>query len=211
MLYVILLYMLMILLSTLSAIRHLICGHNWNWLLNLSLIYETLWAGVGSGLLISMLEKIYWFYWTGLITLVLLMWKWMGLFLRKNHLLRCWGWLSLLNWIRALTLSRLLKVPPRKLEPWYAIWKFLSPKVTLYLYKSTIQQCMEYYCHVWVGFPSSYLEFLDKLQNWICRTIRPSLAASLQSFAHCLNVASLFYIYYFGRCSSGLAELIPLP
>ena len=72
---------------------------------------------------------------------------------------------------------------------------------------------MEYYCHVWVGFPSSYLEFLDKLQNWICGTIRPSLAASLQSLAHCLNVASLslFYIYYFGRCSSGLAELIPLP
>ena len=141
------------------------------------------------------------------------MWKWMGLFLRKNHLLRCWGWLSLLNWIRALTLSRLLKVHPRKLEPLYAIWKFLSPKVTLYLYKSTIQQCMEYYCHVWVGSPSSYLELLDKLQNWICRTVRTSLAASLQSLAHRLNVASLslFYIYYFGRCSSGLAELIPLP
>ena len=27
----------------------------------------------------------------GLITLVLLMGKWMGLFLRKNPLLRCWG------------------------------------------------------------------------------------------------------------------------
>ena len=26
-----------------------------------------------------------------LITLVLLMSKWMGLFLRKNHLLRCWA------------------------------------------------------------------------------------------------------------------------
>ena len=41
-----------------------------------------------------------------LIRLMLLMWKWMGLFLRKNHLLRCWGWLSLPNWIEALTLSR---------------------------------------------------------------------------------------------------------
>ena len=29
--------------------------------------------------------------------LMLLMWKWIGLFLRKIHLLRCWGWLSLLN------------------------------------------------------------------------------------------------------------------
>ena len=31
-------------------------------------------------------------------------WKWMGLFLRKNHLSRCWGWVSFLNWIGALTL-----------------------------------------------------------------------------------------------------------
>ena len=29
---------------------------------------------------------------------------WMGLFLRKNHLLRCWGFLSLLNWTGALIL-----------------------------------------------------------------------------------------------------------
>ena len=33
------------------------------------------------------------------IDAMLLMWKWMGLFLRKNNLLRCWGWPSLLNWI----------------------------------------------------------------------------------------------------------------
>ena len=39
--------------------------------------------------------------------------------------------------------------------------KFLSPEVALYLYKSTIQPCMEYCCHVWVGGPSSYLELLD--------------------------------------------------
>ena len=38
--------------------RHLICGNNLNWLLNLNLIYETLWTGAGSGLLISMLEKL---------------------------------------------------------------------------------------------------------------------------------------------------------
>ena len=31
-----------------------------------------------------------WFRLTGQITMVLLMFKWMGLFLRKNHLLRCW-------------------------------------------------------------------------------------------------------------------------
>ena len=31
---------------------------------------------------------------------------------------------------------------------------FLSPDVALYLYKSTIQPCMEYYCHVWVDAPN---------------------------------------------------------
>ena len=58
MLSVILLSVLMILLSTLNIIRHLICGNNENWLLNLNLTYETLWTGAGSGLLISMLEKL---------------------------------------------------------------------------------------------------------------------------------------------------------
>ena len=57
MLSAILLHMLMMLLSTLNVIRHLIIGRNQNWLLNLNLIYETLWTGAGSGLLISMLEK----------------------------------------------------------------------------------------------------------------------------------------------------------
>ena len=57
MLSVILLSMLMILLSILRVFGHLICGNNLNWLLNLNLIYETLWTGVGSGLLISMLGK----------------------------------------------------------------------------------------------------------------------------------------------------------
>ena len=42
MLSVILLSMLMTLLSILSKIRHLICGNNLNWLLNLNLIYKTL-------------------------------------------------------------------------------------------------------------------------------------------------------------------------
>ena len=54
----------------------------------LNLIYEILWTGVGRGLSISMLQKFNWFCLTSLITLVLLIRKWMGLFLRKNHLLR---------------------------------------------------------------------------------------------------------------------------
>ena len=44
--------------------------------------------------------------------------------------------------------------------------KSLSPEVTLYLYKATIQPCMEY-CSVLGGDPGCYLESLDKLQKRI--------------------------------------------
>ena len=58
--------------------------------------------------------------------------------------------------------------------------KFLSAEVPLYLYKSTIRPYMEYCYHVWAGAPSCHLELLDKLQKRICRTVSPSLAASLE-------------------------------
>ena len=73
MLSVILLYMVMVQLSILSVISHRIYGNNLNWLLNLNLIYKTLWTEARSCLLISMLGKLNWFRLTGLITLVLLM------------------------------------------------------------------------------------------------------------------------------------------
>ena len=71
---------------------------------------------------------------------------------------------------------------------------------------------MEYCCQVWAVAPSCYLELLDKRQKRICRTVGPLLAASLESLAHRRNVASLslFYRYYFGRCSSELAQLVLL-
>ena len=124
-------------------------------------------------------------------------------FLMENHLLRYWGWPSLLNWIGALTLSLIGAL--------ICSMKVLSPEVALY--KFTICPCIEYCCHIGAGVPSCYLELLDKLQKWICRTFGPSLTASLESLAHCQNVASLslFYRYYFGRCSSELAQLVPLP
>ena len=73
--------------------------------------------------------------------------------------------------------------------------KFLSREVALYLYKSTIRPCMEYYCHVWAGTPSCYLEFLDKLQKRICRTVGPSRADSLEPLAHSRNVGSVIFFY----------------
>ena len=75
MLSVLILSLLMILLSILTVIKRLIQINNLNWLLNLHLIYETLWTGGRISLLISMLGKFSWFRLTGLITMVLLMWK----------------------------------------------------------------------------------------------------------------------------------------
>ena len=93
--------------------------------------------------------------------------------------------------------------------------KFLSLEIALYLYKSTIQPCMDCCCHTWAGGPSCYSELLDKLQKPICRTVTPSLAPSLEPLTHCRNADNLslfyYYRYYFGRCSSELLELVPLP
>ena len=105
------------------------------------------------------------------------------------------------------------KTASKKIGALICSMKFLSPEVVLYLYKSIIRPCMEYCCHVCAGAPSCYLELLDKLQKQICRAAGPSLAASLEPLAHRQNVANLsrLYRYYFGRCSSELAQLIPLP
>ena len=105
------------------------------------------------------------------------------------------------------------KTASKKIGALIHFMKFLSPDVALYLYKSTICPCMEYCCHIWACAPSCYLDLLDMLQRRICRIVGPSLAASLEPLAHHRNVASLylFYRYYFGRCSSELAQLVPLP
>ena len=77
------------------------------------------------------------------------------------------------------------KTASKKIRDLILSMKFLSPEVALYLYKSPIWSCMEYCCHVRAGAPSCYLELLDKLQKWICRTVGPSLAVSLEPLAHC--------------------------
>ena len=90
--------------------------------------------------------------------------------------------------------------------------KFCFLAVALFLNKSTRRPCMEYCCHVWAGALNCYLELIDKLQKWICRTFGPSLAASLKPLAHLQNIVSFsfFYRYYFGRYSFELAQLVLL-
>ena len=136
--------------------------------------------------------------------------KWTGLLLRNNHLWRCWGWLSLLDWIGSLTLSLLLKLPPKKMEPWFVLWSFFLLRLLCISINLPYSLAWK---NVWAGAPSCYLELLDILQKQTCRPIGPTFATSLEPLAHHQNVASLslFYSHYFGRCSSELAQLVPLP
>ena len=188
-------------------IRHLICGNHLNWLENFNLIYETLWTGARSGLLISIQGSLNWFRLTDPITVVLFMWKWMGLFLRKNQSLRCWGWLSLRNCIGALMLS----LASKKIGTLICSLKFLCPEFALYCYKSIIHPCMEYCCLGWC--PYLLLGIARQAKKQICGTVCPLLATSLEPLAHHQNVASLslFYRYYFGRCSSELDQMVSPP
>ena len=73
------------------------------------------------------------------------------------------------------------------------------------------EKCIEYCYHVWAGAASCYLELLDKLQKWICWNVGPLLCVSLEPLPHHWNITSLslFYRYYFGRCSFELAQLVP--
>ena len=82
--YARLLFLLMIIPSTLSMSKHLICVNNQSWLLGLNLTYETQWTVARSGLSISELEKLSLLRLIGLVALVLLMWKWRRLFFKKN-------------------------------------------------------------------------------------------------------------------------------
>ena len=132
--------MLMILFSVLSVIKHLICGNNSNWLLNLNLIYETLWTGAGSGLLISMLEKLNCFFFgrsnnTGSIDV-----KMDGSVLEEKSYFKMLGLtfrskLDLGSYIFVIT-----KTASKKIGTLIRSMKFFSPKVTRY--KFTIRPCM---------------------------------------------------------------------
>ena len=150
-------------ISILSVIRHLICGSNLNWLLNLNLIYKTLWTGVRSGLLISMLEK------TQLVSFdhsnnngstdV----KMGGSVLEEKSSLKLLelSFCPKLDW--GSYVISVAKTASKKIGALIRSTTFFPPDVALYFYKCTIRPCMEYCSHIWAGVLSCYLELLDKL------------------------------------------------
>ena len=130
-----------------------------------------------------MLVRLNWFHLTSLIALALLMWKRMSLFLRKNHQVLGLTFSSKLDW--GSYIIPFAKSASIKIGALIFSVKFLSPEVAVYLYKSTIHLCMEYWCHIWAGTRSCYLELLDKLQKQICRTVGPSRAPYVGSLTKC--------------------------
>ena len=141
-----------------------------------------------------------------------------GSVLEENHLLRCWGWLSPLIWIGALTLSLLLKLPPTKLEPWFVLWSFFILRLIYISFKFAIRPCIWYCCYLWAVASGCYLGILDKLQKQICRTASPSLHFLYFTSLPVLPLLNAWLIveikpakvfsiggYYFRRCSFELA------
>ena len=181
MLSVILLSMLLILLSILSVIRYLICGNNFNWLLNLNLIYETLdWGKKWLVDFNAWKTQVLSFEQSnnnGSIDM-----KMDGSVLEERSSFKMLG-LTFTKLDLGFYIISIAETASKKNGALICSMKFFSLEVALYLYKSTICPCMEYCCHVWAGAPSWYLELLDKLQKRICRTVGPSLAASLEPLA----------------------------
>ena len=107
----------MILLSILRVIRHLICGRNLNWLLNLYLIYETLWTGIGSGLFIFGIDV-----------------KMDGSVFEEKSSFKILGltFSSKLDW--GTYIISIAKTASKKIGALIHSMKFLSPEVALYLF-----------------------------------------------------------------------------
>ena len=89
---------------------------------------------------------------------------------------------------------------------------FFTCEQLLRIYKGLIRPCLEYCSHVWGGSSSTYL--LDRVESKAFRLINaPHLTSQLPSLKLRRGVASLslFYRYYFGRCSEELNYCVPGP
>ena len=88
--------------------------------------------------------------------------------------------------------SLLLKVPPRKLDPWFVLWSFLLLRLL----------CISINLPSGFAWNTAVMSRLLLLAAWrISRIVSPSLIASLQPLGQRRNVASLSLSYW---CSSFL-------
>merc|ERR1712002_959331 len=109
-------------------------------------------------------------------------------------------------------ISELARSASKKLGVLFRCRAYFSSQQLLRLYVGLIRPCMEYCSHIWGGSPA--VSLLDRVESKAIRLINdPSLISSLDSLSLRRKVASLslFYRYYFGRCSLELASCIPPP
>ena len=109
-------------------------------------------------------------------------------------------------------IASLAKSASQKLGILFRFRKYFTPKQLLALYVGKIRPCMEYCSHIWGNSPGT--ELLDRVQSKAFRLISsPPLTSALLSLSLRRRVASLslFYRYYFGRCSLELQSCVPPP
>ena len=77
----------------------------------------------------------------------------LGLFSRKNHLLRCWSWpSSKMDW--GSYIISVAKTSSKKIGALTRFMNIFFPDVSVYLCKSTIRPCMEYCFLGWAAASS---------------------------------------------------------
>ena len=125
-------------------------------------MYKTLWTGAGSGLLISLLEKLKLVSFDQSNNTDAIDVKMDGSVLEEKSSFKMLGltFSSKLDW--GSYIISIAKTTLKNIGALICSMKFQRE------------------FHVWAGAPSCYLELLDKLQKPICRTIGPSLAGSLE-------------------------------
>ena len=106
--------------------------------------------GAGSGLLISLLEKLNWFRLNGLVTRAIDMIM-NGFLLEENSSFKMLGLTFFSKLDLGTSIISIAKSAYKKIGALIRSMKFLSPEVALFLYRSTIRSCMEYCSCVWAG------------------------------------------------------------
>ena len=107
----------------------------------------------------------------------------------------------LLKWIKALTLSLLLKFPPKKLEPWFFLW-------ILFLLRLLYISINLTYSLAWntaAMFRKSFqllLDMLDKPQKQTCRIAVLHLPPLLYQLSYMFLIFFLFFSFNSMPCSS---------
>ena len=146
-------------------IRHLICGNDWSWLFKLNLTNETLdWGrkrpvdfSVGKIQLVS-------FDWSNNFGTINVKMNW-SFIEEKSFKIMGLSFSSKLDWVCYIV--SITKAASKKFGAQIHSRKFLSPEIAFYLYKSTIQPCMEYSSLACANTSSCYLNMRNQLTKLV--------------------------------------------